>query len=176
MKKNHNIQNKLNKQEKEKLSNRIVLLSSFTILYGMLLLFFERMCSYSATVLGALTFMEYLMWGSLLGAMGCAAWSAYKEKKGYYLYSGMLLFVFLSMLVVLKINSLPDNRAYLLCYMALAAAFIMAQVYNVLKASGKFAGKFKISFLIVIFLILLLLVVAVVEPGFWTALKSMVGM
>ena len=128
MKKNHNIQNKLNKQEKEKLSNRIVLLSSFTILYGMLLLFFERMCSYSAT------------------------------------------------LVVLKINSLPDNRAYLLCYMALAAAFIMAQVYNVLKASGKFAGKFKISFLIVIFLILLLLVVAVVEPGFWTALKSMVGM
>ena len=157
MKKNHNIQNKLNKQEKEKLSNRIVLLSSFTILYGMLLLFFERMCSYSATVLGALTFMEYLMWGSLLGAMGCAAWSAYKEKKGYYLYSGMLL-------------------AYLLCYMALAAAFIMAQVYNVLKASGKFAGKFKISFLIVIFLILLLLVVAVVEPGFWTALKSMVGM
>ena len=104
------MKNGLTKQDKEKLSNRIVLLSSFIILYALLLMFFRRMCSFSSTVLGAITFMDFLKWISLVGAMVCAAWSAYKDRKGYYLYSGMFLFVFLSMQIIR--SPLQDNRAY----------------------------------------------------------------
>ena len=49
------MKNGLTKQDKEKLSNRIVLLSSFIILYALLLMFFRRMCSFSSTVLGAIS-------------------------------------------------------------------------------------------------------------------------
>ena len=133
----------------------------------MLLMFFRKMCSFSATVYGAVTFMEYLMWASLIAAMACAAWSAYKEKKRYFIYSGMCLFIFLSMLIILRIPSLPDNRAYAICYIALIIAFILAQVYSTLKIRKKFEGRWKIAFISVIFVSAIILTIAAMEPRFW---------
>ena len=91
---------KKNTTQQEKINNRIVLLSSFIILYGMLLLLFRRMTYSDTTILGALTFMNFLKWASLAAAMVCAAWSAYKDRKGYYLYSGMCLYIFLSLQII----------------------------------------------------------------------------
>jgi len=175
MKSNQTSQDKISKHEKERLGNKVVLVSSCAILYGMLLLFFRRMCFYSGTILGALTFMEFLMWGSLGAAMLCAAWSAYKEKKGHYLYCGMFLFVFLSLLLILKLNTISDANAYLLCFAALAVAAIMPHIYYALKSSNKFSGWIKIAFLAVIFIAVLLLVIAAVEPKVWVFLGKLAG-
>ena len=76
--------NRLTKQEKESLDNRIVFSSVALILYALLLAFVQRMSSSPVTVNGALAFVEILRWIALAGAMGCAAWSAYKEKKGFF--------------------------------------------------------------------------------------------
>ena len=132
---------KLNKQEKEKLDSRIVFLSSIIILYGLLLLFIQRMSMFSMTVNGAIAFVEILRWASLAGAMACAAWSAYKEKKGFFLYCVVCIFVFLSTTVILFCTKRSSNVAYLLNYGALIAAFVMTQVYYVLKSSNKFKNK-----------------------------------
>ncbi|MBE7032875.1 MAG: hypothetical protein E7406_01430 [Ruminococcaceae bacterium] len=174
MKNSTKAQNKLTKQEKEKMSNRTVLISSFAILYGILLLFFKKMCSYSGTVLGAVTFMEYLMWISLAGAMLCAAWSAYKEKKGYYIYSGMFLFVFLSILLILRIETLMDDQAYIINFGALVMAVIMSQIYYALRVHCKFTGWYKIVFLAVVCLALMVMTIAALEPKFWDFLRSIV--
>lgn len=161
---------KKNITQQEKISNRIVLLSSFIILYALLLMFFRRMTSSTATVLGAITFMEFLKWVSLAGAMLCAAWSAYKDRKGYYLYSGMCLYVFLSMQIILS-NPLNDTRkCYAVCYAGLAAAFVLTQAYSILSSKRKFAGKWKIAFLAVLFSSIAVLAVATMEPKFWSLL------
>ncbi len=162
------MKNDFTKQDKEKLSNRIVLLSSFIILYALLLMFFRRMCSFSSTVLGAITFMDFLKWISLAGAMVCAAWSAYKDRKGYYLYSGMFLFVFLSMQIIR--SPLQDNRAYMIAYLGLLIAFVLTQVYYALKIRRKYEGGWKIAFLSVTFVSIAILVVAAAEPRFWEIL------
>ena len=159
---------KKNITQQEKISNRIVLLSSFIILYALLLMFFRRMTSSTATVLGALTFMEFLKWASLVGAMLCAAWSAYKDRKGYYLYSGMCLYIFLSMQIIL--SPLADNRAYAICYAGLAVAFVLTQVYSILDSKKKFNGGWKIAFLAVLFSSITVLAVAAMEPRFWNLL------
>ena len=132
---------KLNKQEKEKLDSKIVFLSSIIILYALLLLFIQRMSMFSITVNGAIAFVEILRWASLAGAMACAAWSAYKEKKGFFLYCVVCIFVFLSTTVLLFCTKRSSNAAYLLNYGALIAAFVMTQVYYVLKSSNRFQNK-----------------------------------
>ena len=123
--------NRLTKQEKEKLSNKTVFFSSVTISYALLLLFIQKMASYSLTVSGAVSLISILRWGALCGAMGCAAWSAYKEKKGFFLYCAMCIFVFFSTTVLIFVS---DNRAYPANYAALAVEFVIAQkckfVYN----------------------------------------------
>jgi len=172
MKINKKTQNKLTKQEKESLSNKVVLLSSFAILYAMLLLFFQKMTHNVETVNGALEFMGYLKWGALVVAMACAAWSAYKEKKGYYLYSAMSLVVFMSLYSILDMAR--ADHAYKLNFIALAIAVVMIHIYYHLKANSKFAGWFKIVFLAITFLATLLLIVALLEPEFWIKVTSFI--
>lgn len=153
--------------KQERISNRIVILSSFIILYALLLMFFRRMTSSPATVLGAITFMEFLKWASLGCAMVCAAWCAYKDRKGYYLYSGMFLFVFLTMQII-RSNPLGDDRkAYAIAYVGLAAAFVLTQIYSILISKRKFKGGWKIAFLAVAFSTVALLAVATMEPRVW---------
>ena len=79
------MKNQIGKQEREQLGNRIVLISSVTFLYGLLLLFIQKMAESSMTVNGALAFIQILRWVSLAGAMLCAAWSAYKEKRAFFI-------------------------------------------------------------------------------------------
>ena len=129
---------KLTKQDKESLSNKTVFFSSVTISYALLLLFIQKMASSSLTISGAVALISLLRWSSLCGAMACAAWSAYKEKKDFFLYCAMCIFVFFSTTVLIFVN---DNRAYPINYIALAFAFVMAQIYYALKIRGKFEFK-----------------------------------
>lgn len=170
MKNNVNAQSRLTKQEKEHLSNKIVLLSSFAILYGMLLLFFQKMCYNTETVIGALEFMGYLKWGALIVAMGCAAWSAYKEKKDCYIYCAMSLFIFISLYSILDMGQ--ADHAYKINFVALFIAFLLVQAYYILRAKNKFAGVYKVAFLAVTFISILILIVALLEPSFWNFLRS----
>ena len=137
------MKNILTKQEKEKLSNKTVFFSSVTISYALLLLFIQKMSRSSMTVEGAVTLISLLRWTSLFGSLACAAWSAYKEKKGFFLYCAMCIFVFFSTTVLIFVN---DNRAYPANYIALAVAFVMAQVYYSLKVRGRFEKRVKIAF------------------------------
>lgn len=124
----------LSKQEKERLSNKTVLFTTCILLYGLLLLFIKQMMSNSATVLGALSLIGIVRWTSLGGAMVCAIWSAYKEKKGFYLYCAMCLYVFLSSFTIQFINPI---KSFPINYLALGCAFVLAQAYYYLKAAGK---------------------------------------
>ena len=153
--------------KQERISNRIVILSSFIILYALLLMFFRRMTSSPATVLGAITFMDFLKWASLISAMVCAAWCAYKDRKGYYLYCGMFLYIFLSMQII-RSNPLGDDRkSYAIAYVGLAVAFVLTQIYSVLISKRKFQGGWKIAFLAATFSSIALLAVATMEPAVW---------
>ena len=113
--------------------------------------------------------MDILKWTSLAGAMLCAAWSAYKDRKGYYIYTGMCLYVFLSMQIIR--SPLQDNRAYAISFAGLAIAFVLAQVYYALVSHRKFEGVWKIAFLVVSFISLALLTVAATEPLFWNIIS-----
>lgn len=135
------MKNKISKQEKERLDNKVVFLSSIIILYALLLLFIQRMSLSSMTVNGALAFIEILRWTSLAGAMACAAWSAYKEKKGFFLYCAICIFVFLSTSVLLFCTKRSTASAYMINYGALAVTFILTQIYYVLKCNKKLENK-----------------------------------
>ena len=156
--------NKLTKQEKEKLSNKTVFFSSVTISYAILLLFIQKMSMSSLTVNGAVSLISLLHWCSLCGAMGSAAWSAYKEKKGFFLYCAMCIFVFFSTLVLKNVS---DTRAYPINYIALAIAFIMAQIYYALKVRNKFTPTMRNIFVAVTILIIAVLALGCLPTGFW---------
>ena len=132
---------KLTKHEKESLDNKIVFSSSAMFLYAMLLAFIQKMSSSPVTVNGALAFIEILRWASLVGAMACAAWSAYKEKKGFFLYCATCLFVFLSTTVIKFCTQKGSNSPYLINYAALVAMFVAVQIYYALKIRGAFEKK-----------------------------------
>lgn len=129
------MKNKLTKQEKEFLGNKTVFFSSVTISYGLLLLFIQKMASSSMTVQGAIALINLLRWASLCGAMACAAWSAYKEKKGFFMYCAMCIYVFFSTTTLLFV---PSSRSYPINYCVLLFAFIMGQIYYALKVRGLF--------------------------------------
>jgi hypothetical protein len=127
------MKNSLSKQEKERLSNKTVLFTTCVLLYALLLLFIEKMISNSATVLGALSLISIVRWTALGGAMLCAIWSAYKEKKGFYLYCGMCLYVFLTSFTIQFIHR---DVSFFLNYVALGVAFVFGQAYYYLKVAG----------------------------------------
>lgn len=133
------MKDELRKQEREKLDNKIVFLSSIIIIYAILLLFIERMASSSMTVTGALAFIQILRWSALCGAMACAAWSAYKENFGFFIYCGICIYIFFSTTTLLYCGN--HGKAYLINYGALVIAFIFNQVYSVLKKRNKFENK-----------------------------------
>lgn len=133
------MKNKLTKQDKEKLDNRLVLISSVVFAYAILLLFIQRMATSTLTVNGAIAFIEILRWGSLGGAMACAAWSAYKEKRGFFIYCGICAFIFFSTTIVLYCNN--HGKAFLINYMMLFVVFVAAQIYYALKVNGLFEKK-----------------------------------
>lgn len=147
--------NEILKQEREKLDNRVVLLSSVTFLYGLLLLFLQKMAESSMTVNGAIAFIEILRWVSLGGAMLCAAWSAYKEKRSFFVYCGICIYIFLSTTVVLRCGK--HGKAFLINYLMLVAVFVMTQIYYVLKAHDYYGKKYiKLAFAAVCVLITVL--------------------
>lgn len=135
------MKNKLSKQEKERLDNKIVFFSSVTILYALLLLFIQKMSTDPMTVNGALAFIEILRWVALVGAMGCAAWSAYKEKKGFFIYCSACIFVFLSTTVIRYCTKFGSYKPFYINYLALGVIFVMSQIYYYLKLHNKFQSK-----------------------------------
>ena len=86
------MKHKLCKQDKELLDNRIVLISSITFLYAILLVFIQKMAESSLTVNGALAFIQIVRWVALAGALICAAWSAYREKRSFFIYCGICIY------------------------------------------------------------------------------------
>ncbi len=144
MKKDVNInsaKNSRSRAEADRLSNRVVMLTAAAILYAMLLLFLQNMSKSSATVLGAQAFTQILFWGSIIGAMVCAALGAYKEKKSLFTYSGIFVYVLWSMIVIQYCGVMGSDKAYLLVYLSLAVVFVMTQVYSVLASRGKMDSK-----------------------------------
>ncbi len=158
------MRNKITRQEKERLGNKLVFFSSVTISYAILLLFIQKMAASSLTVNGAISLISLLRWTSLCGAMACAAWSAYKEKKGFFLYCAMCIFVFFSTTVLLFADA---ARSYPINYVALAAAFVMAQFYYTLRMKGKFNGAVKKVFVTIAFVIIAILVIYSIPPFVW---------
>ena len=158
------MKNKINKQEKERLGNKMIFFSSVTLSYALLLLFIQKMASSSMTVNGAISLISLLRWVSLCGAMGCAAWSAYKEKKGFFLYCAMCIFVFFSTTILLFVNA---SRSYPINYVALVLAFIMAQIYYTLRIKGAFTGIVKKVFVAVSFIMIIALGVFAIPTHFW---------
>ncbi len=141
------MKNNVRKQELEKLDNKIVFLTSVILIYAILLIFIQKMAENSMTVTGALAFIQILRWTALGGAMVCAAWSAYKENFGFFIYCGICLYVFLSTTILLYCGN--HGKAYLINYGALVIAFIFNQIYSILKRKNLFEKKIvKIGFLI----------------------------
>jgi len=161
------MKNKLTKQEKERLGNKMVFFSSVTLSYALLLLFIQKMASSSMTVNGAISLISLLRWTSLCGAMGCAAWSAYKEKKGFFLYCAMCIFVFFSTTILLFVNA---SRSFPVNYAALFAAFVMAQIYYTLRIKGKFEGAVKKAFIIISFVIIAVLGILALPTELWASI------
>ncbi len=124
------------RQESERFSDKAVLLSTFIILYVFLLMLLQRMSQSTLTVVGANAFTNILFGVSIAGAMICAAWAAYKERKGMLTYCGVFVFILWST-VVIKFCGHPASSAYALIYAGLAAAFVYIQVYYGLLAAGK---------------------------------------
>ena len=148
------MKNGLSKQEKESLDNKIVFASSAIFLYAMLLAFLQQMSLAPATVEGALAFIKILRWTALAGAMGCAAWSAYKEKKSVFLYCVTCLYIFVSTNTVTLCKD--SVRAYLLNYAMLAVMFVLVQLFYFFKVKGLFNKKaVKIAFIAVCILAIL---------------------
>ena len=125
------------------------------------------MASSSLTVNGAVSLISLLRWTSLCGAMACAAWSAYKEKKGFFLYCAMCIFVFFSTTVLLFVNA---TKAYPANYAALIVAFVMAQVYYNLRIKSKFDGIVKKVFIIISFVVIAALAIYCLPDSLWAAL------
>lgn len=144
------MKSRLNKQQKESLDNRIVFVSSAMFLYAMLLMFIQKMSTDPITVNGALAFIEILRWTALVGAMGCAAWSAYKEKRSFFVYCAMCLFVFLSTTVLKFCTHKSSDFAYVINYGALIVIFVLVQIFRALKVSGALDNKkIKVAFTVV---------------------------
>ena len=144
------MKNTLNKQEQDKLNNRVVFLSTITILYAILLVFIQRMMSSTLTVNGAFAFIQILRWCALGGSMLCAAWSAYKEKKDFFTYCGICIYVFFSTTIILFCVKNGTNKPFFINYASLAVVFCLIQAYFVLKSKNMFRKKrVKAAFLIV---------------------------
>ncbi len=135
------MKNRISKQQKESFDNKIVFVSSAVFLYAMLLMFIQKMSADAITISGAFAFIEILRWVALIGAMGCAAWSAYKEKKSFFIYCAMCLFIFLSTTVLKFCTERSSNFAYYINYATLAALFVMVQVFGILYVRGLFEKK-----------------------------------
>ncbi len=129
------------RSDEERLSDKAVLLTALTILYAFLLLFLQRMSMSSTTVLGAQAFIEILFWGSIIGAMACAAWGAYREKRGMFTYSGVFVYIRWSTAVIQYCGNMGSSRAYTLVYVSLVIAFALVQLYFGLLSAGKLGTK-----------------------------------
>lgn len=142
------MKNGLSKQEKESLDNKIVFTSSAVFLYGILLAFIQQMSQSPITVNGALAFIKILRWAALAGAMVCAAWSAYKEKKSVFIYCVTCLYIFISTTTLTLCTQYGSDRPYFINYAMLAVTFILLQLYYYFKAKGFFNKKaVKVAFI-----------------------------
>ncbi len=132
---------KLTKQEQESLDNKIVFSSAAIFLYALLLAFVQKMSASSTTVNGAFAFIKIIWWAALAGAMICAWWAAYKEKRSFFYYCATCIFVFLSTTVLRYCTGRSSHVPYLINYVALIAMFVLVQAYYFLKVRGIFEKK-----------------------------------
>ena len=141
MKKSNFKDNSQRRAETERLSNRVMTVTAGAILYALLMIFLQSMSRSSLTILGAQAFIQLLFWGSIVGAMVCAAVGAYKEKKSFFTYCGIFVYILWSMTVVQYCGTMGSNKAYALVYVSLLAIFVMSLVFSVLVGNGKFRNK-----------------------------------
>ena len=132
--------------EAERLSNRIFTVIVITILYALLVFLLQTMSFNITTVNGAQAFIQILFWGSIVGAMVCAAIGAYKEKKSLFTYCGIFLYILWSMVVIQFCGVMGAIKAYILVYLSLAVILVMALVFSVLVEKGKMEKRAKTVF------------------------------
>lgn len=145
----------------ERMSDKAVLLSALTILYGILLLFLQNMGYSMATVSGAVTFVCILFWGSIAGAMLFAALSVYRERWGLLLYCGIFLYVFWTTAVIRFTGNWA--HAYAIVYISLFAVFVLVHVNIWLRTSGRYEKRpVRLAFIIVTAVIFALLTLTAV--------------
>lgn len=123
----------------ERMSDKAVLLSALIILYGILLLFLNRMSNEIATVQGAVTFVKILFWCGIAGAMIFAALAVYRERRGLLLYSGIFGYVFWTTALLLFTGNWA--QAFVIVYVSLCAAFILVHVNIWLRISGRYEKR-----------------------------------
>lgn len=151
MKKNKNVKiNSDTKREAERFSDKAVHMTLLTVLYAFLLMFLQKMSNSSTTVLGAQAFIKILFWGSVIGAMICAIWGAYKENKGMFTYSGIFVYILWSMAVIQYCGTMGAQKAYSLVYLSLFAAFVLTQFYYAMRSNGRLVrSRGRFAFMIV---------------------------
>ncbi len=129
------------RDKNEQLSGKAVMLTALTVFYALLMLFLQNMSKSSQTVLGAQAFIQILFWGSIIGAMACAAWGAYKEKKSFFTYCGVFVYILWSMVVIQYCGIMGTDKAYMLVYISLAIIFVLIQVFSFLASRGSFKSR-----------------------------------
>ncbi len=123
------------RQERERLSDAAVLVTSLAVLYAILLLFLQNMGMSGPTAMGALTFEKILFWGSIAGAIFFAVWAAYKERKGLMLYTGIFLFVLWTITIILYGGNVTPKFA--LVYASILIAVVLFHIGIRLRAAEK---------------------------------------
>lgn len=141
IKKSNNSDSARSRANAERLSNRALTVTVITILYAFLMLFLQNMSRSSETVLGAQGFIQILFWGSIVGAMACAALGAYKERRSLFTYCAIFLYILWSTVVILYCGTMGSDKAYALVYLSLAVVFVMTQIFSVLSAKGRLENK-----------------------------------
>lgn len=164
--------NNINKKSKDSIeqsraaadrrANQLVTLTSVTILYALLLLFLQRMSRSTETIQGAQAFIQILFWGSIVGAMVCAAWGAYKENKNLFTYCGVFVYILWSMTVVQYCGNMGSGKAYTLVYLSLLVIFILTQVYGALIGKGQISRRAMTAFIVVTIVLFVLFCIAAI--------------
>lgn len=113
---------------RQKAENNITIVICSIILYALIMFSVDAMANNSATVLSAHFIRYTLMFAGIIGAMGIAAYSAYKSNKHILKYAFMCLFISVSTAGILYCSPWGSRISVL----GLIIAFIFTCIYAVL--------------------------------------------
>lgn len=165
MKKNKSEKKSFDTAMQKKAENNITIFNCSIILYALILFVVHSMSQSSATIEGAVTIRRVLMLAGIVGAMGIAAYSAYKSNKSLFKYSLMCLYVSVSTAGILYCAPWGLRATVI----GLVAAFVFTCVYAALTdkkiyySSKKARTIFKSAIAVVYGVLLVVLVVAFVK-------------